>query len=162
MPGRFERVDGGKEFAVIVDYAHTPDGLENILRTAREMKPARVVTVFGCGGDRDRTKRPLMGALAAKYSDVVIATSDNPRSEEPETILSEIEVGILQELRPEVQYEKIVDRRQGIGRALELAQPGDIILVAGKGHENYQILKDKTIHFDDKEIIQEWLRQKEA
>lgn len=162
VPGRFERVDGGKEFAVIVDYAHTPDGLENILRTAREMKPARVVTVFGCGGDRDRTKRPLMGALAAKYSDVVIATSDNPRSEEPETILSEIEVGILQELRPEVQYEKIVDRRQGIGRALELAQPGDIILVAGKGHENYQILKDKTIHFDDKEIIQEWLRQKEA
>lgn len=162
VPGRFERVDGGKDFAVIVDYAHTPDGLENILRTAREMKPARVLTVFGCGGDRDRTKRPLMGALAARYSDVVIATSDNPRSEEPESILSEIEAGILRELRPEVQYEKIVDRRQGIGRALDLAQPGDIILVAGKGHENYQILKDKTIHFDDKEIIQEWLQQKEA
>nr|WP_320145608.1 UDP-N-acetylmuramoyl-L-alanyl-D-glutamate--2,6-diaminopimelate ligase [uncultured Anaeromusa sp.] len=162
VPGRFERVDGGKGFAVIVDYAHTPDGLENILRTAREMKPSRVVTVFGCGGDRDRTKRPLMGALAARYSDVVIATSDNPRSEEPESILNEIEAGILRELRPEVQYEKIVDRRQGIGRALELAQAGDIILVAGKGHENYQILKDKTIHFDDKEIIQEWLRQKEV
>ncbi len=159
VPGRFELVDAGQDFSVIVDYAHTPDGLENILHTARQIATKRILTVFGCGGDRDRTKRPIMGRIAASLSDVVIATSDNPRTEDPEAILSEVEAGVRQTLGSK-QHEKITDRRKAIFRAIELAEPQDIVVIAGKGHEDYQILKDRTIHFDDKEVAREAIRGK--
>ena len=151
VPGRFELVRGGQDFSVIVDYAHTPDGLENVLKTARQIAKQRIITVFGCGGDRDRTKRPIMGEIAARLSDVVLATSDNPRSEDPEFILSEVEQGVLPALHGNM-HEKITDRKKAIYRAVEIASKDDIIVIAGKGHEDYQILKDKTIHFDDKEV----------
>ena len=154
VPGRFELVDGGQDFSVIVDYAHTPDGLENILHTARQIAKKRIITVFGCGGDRDRTKRPIMGRIAAELSDVILATSDNPRTEDPEFILSQVEEGVREKLGSK-QHEKITDRRTAIFRAIELAAPEDIVVIAGKGHEDYQILKDKTIHFDDKEVAHE-------
>jgi len=159
VPGRFELVDAGQPFSVIVDYAHTPDGLENILKTAQQIAKQRIIVVFGCGGDRDRTKRPIMGKIAAQYSHVVIATSDNPRSEEPEQILEEIEVGIKEGLTDGKIYNKIIDRRQAIAHALHIAQRDDIVIIAGKGHENYQILKDKTISFDDKEVVKEIIRE---
>ncbi len=154
VPGRFEKIFADVPFTVIVDYAHTPDGVKNVLETARQIVKNRIITVFGCGGDRDNTKRPIMGRLAAKLSDIVIATSDNPRTENPNKILKEIELGINEEIGGKI-YECIVDRRQAIFRAIEIAQAGDIILILGKGHENYQILKDKTIHFDDREVAQE-------
>lgn len=159
VPGRFEIVDAGQPFSVIVDYAHTPDGLENILKTARRFAKRRVITVFGCGGDRDRTKRPIMGRLAAQYSEVVIATSDNPRSEEPAEILREIETGICAGLRPGATYEAIVDRREAIAKALFAAQPEDVVIIAGKGHETYQVLKDRVIDFDDREVVREIIRE---
>ena len=159
VPGRFELVDAGQDFSVIVDYAHTPDGLENILHTARQIAKKRIITVFGCGGDRDRTKRPIMGRIAAELSDVVIATSDNPRTEDPEFILSEVEAGVRETLGNK-QHEKITDRRTAIFRAIELAEPEDIVVIAGKGHEDYQILKDRTIHFDDKETARDAIRGK--
>ena len=159
VPGRFELVDEGQDFSVIVDYAHTPDGLENILHTARQIAKKRIITVFGCGGDRDRTKRPIMGHIAAELSDVVIATSDNPRTEDPEFILSQVEAGVRETLGSK-QHEKITDRRTAIFRAVELAEPEDIVVIAGKGHEDYQILKDRTIHFDDKEVAREAIRGK--
>ncbi|SDF07278.1 UDP-N-acetylmuramoyl-L-alanyl-D-glutamate--2,6-diaminopimelate ligase [Sporolituus thermophilus] len=159
VPGRFEIVDVGQPFTVIVDYAHTPDGLENILKTARQFAQRRIIAVFGCGGDRDRTKRPIMGRLAAEYADVVVATSDNPRTEDPVAILKEIEVGIREGIKPGKNYEVIVDRRQAIARALNLAEPQDIVIIAGKGHETYQILKDKTIPFDDREVAREIIRE---
>lgn len=162
VPGRFELVDEGQDFSVIVDYAHTPDGLENILRTARQITDRRILTVFGCGGDRDRTKRPVMGRIAAAMSDVVIVTSDNPRSEEPERILEDIEAGVQVALTKEKLHEKIIDRRTAIRRAVALAQTGDMVIIAGKGHENYQILQDKTIHFDDKEEVRAALREVES
>lgn len=158
VPGRFELVDAGQPFSVIVDFAHTPDGLENILKTAQQFAKGKIITVFGCGGDRDRTKRPIMGSIAVELSDVVIATSDNPRTEDPEQILLEIESGILKNLTTGKTYEKIVDRRQAIQRALELAGNEDIVIIAGKGHEPYQILKDRTIAFDDREIVRELIR----
>ena len=154
VPGRFELVKAGQDFSIIVDYAHTPDGVENVLKTARKIAKHRIIVVFGCGGDRDRTKRPIMGRLAAQLADVVIATSDNPRSEDPEFILSEVEAGVKETLGTK-QHEKITDRREAIFRAVELAQPDDIVVILGKGHEDYQILKDKTIHFDDKEVARE-------
>ena len=154
VPGRFERVEIDKPFSVIVDYAHTPDGLENVLRTAKQFVAGRLIAVFGCGGDRDRTKRPIMGALAARYADKVIVTSDNPRSEEPEFIIGQIMAGI-DTVEAQSRTEKITDRRQAIHQALEMAGPGDVILVAGKGHETYQILADRTIHFDDREVVRE-------
>ncbi len=160
VPGRFELVDGGQDFSVIVDYAHTPDGLENILQTAKQIAKQRIIVVFGCGGDRDRTKRPIMGGIAARYGDVVIATSDNPRTEDPKAILQEIEVGIKENLRAGKLYEKIEDRRQAIGRAIGLARTDDLVVIAGKGHEDYQILNTGKIHFDDKEVALEWLREK--
>ena len=159
VPGRFELVDAGQSFTVIVDYAHTPDGLENILKTAKQFAKQRIIAVFGCGGDRDRTKRPIMGKIAAEMADVVIATSDNPRSEDPDVILTEIEAGIKEGLTPNKQYEKIVDRRQAIVRALSIAQAEDVVIIAGKGHETYQILKDRTISFDDKQIAIEILEE---
>ena len=159
-PGRFELVSEGQPFAVIVDYAHTPDGLENILRTARQITQGKLITVFGCGGDRDRTKRPIMGRIAAELSDVILATSDNPRSEDPEAILQEVENGVREKLTSAKLHEKITDRRQAIARAIDLAKAGDTVVIAGKGHEDYQILRSGTIHFDDKEEVRKALRGK--
>lgn len=158
VPGRFELVDEGQTFSVIVDYAHTPDGLENILKTARQIAKQHIITVFGCGGDRDRTKRPIMGRIAAQLSDVVIATSDNPRTEDSEFILSQVEEGVLEAIGDK-KHKKITDRKSAIEEAISMASEGDIVIIAGKGHENYQILKDKTIHFDDKEIARDVLRR---
>ena len=158
VSGRFERVYADVPFTVIVDYAHTPDGVKNVIETARQIVKNKIITVFGCGGDRDNTKRPIMGRLAAELSDIVIATSDNPRSENPESILREIEVGIKEKIGGK-QYECIPDRKAAIFRAIEIATAGDIVLILGKGHENYQILKDKTIHFDDKEVALQGLSE---
>lgn len=151
VPGRFERVDAGQPFLVIVDYAHTPDALVNVLRLAREIvTPAqgRVLTVFGCGGDRDRGKRPLMGAAAGNVSEFVVVTSDNPRSEDPRLIINDAVVGLQ---RTAARWVIEPDRRAAIGMAMAEAAPGDLVLIAGKGHENYQILGKETVHFDDVE-----------
>ena len=155
VPGRFELVEAGQDFAIVVDYSHTPDCLEKALETSRDMKPKRILAVFGCGGDRDRTKRPIMGRIAAEKADIPIVTSDNPRSENPDAIVAEVEAGVKEGLHPGQQHEVIVDRRQAIYRAVELAQPGDIVLIAGKGHEDYQILNTGTIHFDDREVARD-------
>ena len=155
VPGRLERVAGATAFAVIVDYAHTDDALKNLLETVRELSPTRVITVFGCGGDRDRTKRPLMGAVASRLSDVVIVTSDNPRSEPPEAILEEIQRGMNGGRKAE--RHAIVDRREAIARALEMARPGDAVVIAGKGHETYQVLRDRTVPFDDRQVARDIL-----
>jgi UDP-N-acetylmuramoyl-L-alanyl-D-glutamate--2,6-diaminopimelate ligase len=155
VPGRLERVPGASGFAVIVDYAHTDDALKNLLETVRELGPTRVITVFGCGGDRDRTKRPLMGAVASRLSDVVIVTSDNPRSEPPEAILEEIQRGMNGGRKAE--RHAIVDRREAIARALEMARPGDAVVIAGKGHETYQVLRDRTVPFDDRQVARDIL-----
>lgn len=156
VPGRFELVDCGQPFAVVVDYAHTPDGLENILRTARQITPHHIITVFGCGGDRDKTKRPIMGRIAAAMSSAVIVTSDNPRSEDPAGIVDEVMAGVREKIGVKA-VESILDRRQAIFAAVAMAQPGDTVVIAGKGHEDYQILKDGTIHFDDREVAREAL-----
>lgn len=154
VPGRFERIFADIPFEIIVDYAHTPDGMKNVLETARQIVRNKIITVFGCGGDRDKTKRPVMGKIAAELSDIVIATSDNPRTENPEEILNEIEVGVKEKIGEKI-YKKISDRRKAIFHAVEIAEKGDIILILGKGHENYQILKDETIHFDDREVAED-------
>lgn len=162
VPGRFELVQAGQSFSVIVDYAHTPDGLENVLTTAKQLAKGKIIVVFGCGGDRDRTKRPIMGGLAIKYGDIVIATSDNPRSEDPEKILADIEVGIKATLVKDgasKMYEVIPDRRQAITKAIKLAESQDIVLIAGKGHETYQILKERTIDFDDRQVAREVIKE---
>lgn len=151
VPGRFELVEAGQDFAIVVDYSHTPDSLEKALTTARALHPNRIICVFGCGGDRDKTKRPIMGKIAAEEADIPIVTSDNPRSENPDTIVAEVEAGVKEGLKPGQHHEVIVDRRTAINRAVEIAQTGDIILIAGKGHETYQILNTGTIHFDDRE-----------
>lgn len=191
VPGRLEPVRAGQDFSVVVDYAHTDDALRNLLETVRELRPRRVVTVFGCGGDRDRTKRPLMGAVAARLSDVVVVTSDNPRSEPPEAIVDEILTGMgrphamraasgsrpaapgasrpLGASPPDPQaadkvnggrgadVHVIIDRREAIGRALEMAGPGYAVVIAGKGHETYQVLRDRTVPFDDRQVAREAL-----
>lgn len=150
VPGRFERVavDGTGLPAVVVDYAHTPDGLDKILRAARECSDGRVIAVFGCGGDRDRTKRPVMGEIGARLADVEIITSDNPRSEDPEQIVRSIEQGAI---RAGGKPIVIVDRAQAIRHAINIAQPEDIVVIAGKGHETYQIIGERTLSFDDRE-----------
>jgi len=153
-PGRFERVGHAGDFAVVVDYAHTDDALLNVLRTARAVTRGRVITVFGCGGDRDRTKRAPMGEVAARLSDVVVATSDNPRTEDPEAILADIEAGLRTAGKP---YLKMVDRRAAIQKAVGEARPGDLVLIAGKGHEDYQIIGAEKQHFDDREVAREAL-----
>lgn len=158
VPGRFELIDQGQPFAVVVDYAHTPDGLENILQTAKEIVDNNILVVFGCGGDRDATKRPIMGGIAADYADVCLVTSDNPRTEDPVKIVEQVEVGVKEHLRSGCQYKVIVDRAEAIHAALKMAQAGDVVLIAGKGHEDYQILKDRTIHFDDREVAREALK----
>ncbi len=156
VPGRLERVNAGQDFAIIVDYAHTDDALKNLLETVRELGPKRVITVFGCGGDRDRTKRPLMGAVASRLSDTVIVTSDNPRSEPPEAIIEEVRRGMLPGRGGEVFA--IVDRREAIARALEMAHPGAAVVIAGKGHETSQTLRDRTVPFDDRQVVRDLLR----
>lgn len=158
VAGRVEAVNAGQPFAVIVDYAHTPDGLENVLRTVKEFAKGRVLTVFGCGGDRDKTKRPIMGKIAAKYSDFVVVTSDNPRTEDPALILKDIEAGLIEINTPREAYEMIVDRREGIQKAIEMASPDDVVLIAGKGHETYQIIGQTTIDFDDRIVAQDVIR----
>lgn len=158
VPGRMEIVDGGQPFLVLVDYAHTPDGLENVLQAVRAISCGRIITVFGCGGDRDRTKRPVMGGIAAEYSDYIIVTSDNPRSEPPERILTDIEAGIVsKDITPD-RYQLLVDRSEAIQHAISMAQPEDIVLLAGKGHETYQIFREGTVHFDDREAAREAIR----
>jgi UDP-N-acetylmuramoyl-L-alanyl-D-glutamate--2,6-diaminopimelate ligase len=151
VPGRFERIDCGQPFLVVVDFAHTEAALRNVISLVRQtVKPgARVITIFGCGGDRDRTKRPMMGAAAAELSDYVVITSDNPRSEDPLAIINDVMVGIGRHDTPHVSEP---DRKMAIQRAMQLARPGDAVLLAGKGHETYQILKDRTIDFDDRVI----------
>jgi UDP-N-acetylmuramoyl-L-alanyl-D-glutamate--2,6-diaminopimelate ligase len=147
VPGRLELVPARRQFQVFVDYAHTPDALGNVLKTLRELEPHRLITVFGCGGDRDRQKRSLMAEMVDRNADYAIITSDNPRKEDPNAIIAEIEKGFRS-----TRYEKIADRSQAIGRAIALAQPRDIVLIAGKGHENYQEFADHTIPFDDIQV----------
>ncbi len=156
VPGRAEIITEGLPFDVMLDYAHTPDALENILTTIRTYAKGRIVTLFGCGGDRDRTKRPKMAVAAAKYSDFLIVTSDNPRTEDPEAIIAEILCGLEGATVP---YEVIVNRKEAIGYAIRNARPGDLILLAGKGHEDYQIIGKEKYHFDEKEIVKEFLEQ---
>lgn len=156
VPGRFEEVFSSHDFTVVVDYAHTPDGLENILRTGRELTNNRLITVFGCGGDRDRTKRPLMGEIAARYSDFCVVTSDNPRSEEPEDIIADIVPGL--ERVPQSRYAIIADRAEAIRQAIHLARPGDLVIIAGKGHETYQLVKGQRLDFDDRKVAQKILQ----
>jgi len=158
VPGRFEQIDLGQPFMVVVDYAHTDDALQKLLETARELHPAgRMITLFGCGGERDRTKRPLMGAAAGRLSDVVVLSSDNPRSEDPLKIINDAVVG-LQRTAAKVLVEP--DRERALELALEQARPGDMVLLAGKGHETTQVLKDRTINFDDREVARRILRER--
>jgi UDP-N-acetylmuramoyl-L-alanyl-D-glutamate--2,6-diaminopimelate ligase len=152
-PGRFQRIvkPTNKAPTCIVDYAHTPDGLENVLKTAKQILPTggKLISVFGCGGDRDRTKRPAMGAISAKYADYSFITSDNPRTEDPEQIVADILAGVEQLEKVEIE----LDRALAIQKAVQKASPEDLVVIAGKGHENYQIFAEKTIHFDDREEV---------
>jgi UDP-N-acetylmuramoyl-L-alanyl-D-glutamate--2,6-diaminopimelate ligase len=170
VPGRFQVVSGPKdEITVVVDYAHTDDALRNLLETARPLARGRLITVFGCGGDRDRTKRPLMGAVAGRLSDLIVITSDNPRSEDPARIIEEVQRGITADVRRATGSGRpgpgegrdrlltIVDRRGAIAKAIELARPGDLVLVAGKGHEKYQVIGDRVLPFDDAAVAREAL-----
>ena len=156
MPGRCEIVvnTNNLKFEIILDYAHTPDALENILKTVREFTKGRLISVFGCGGDRDKTKRAIMGKIGTELSDISVITSDNPRTEEPMQIIKDVAHGIEKD-----NYEIVENRRDAIKRAMEIASPGDIIVIAGKGHEDYQVLKEKTIHFDEREVISDILKE---
>jgi UDP-N-acetylmuramoyl-L-alanyl-D-glutamate--2,6-diaminopimelate ligase len=156
VPGRFERVDEGQPFLVVVDYAHTDDALQNVLKTARELARDRLIVLFGCGGDRDRTKRPLMGEATGTLADFVVLTSDNPRSEDPVASMNDALVGLQRTARP---YLAEVDRETAIRKTLAEAHEGDVVVLAGKGHETYQILKDQTIPFDDREVARKVLRE---
>jgi UDP-N-acetylmuramoyl-L-alanyl-D-glutamate--2,6-diaminopimelate ligase len=163
VPGRLERVENGCGITILVDYAHTGDALENVLKTLRELTHGRLITVFGCGGDRDRSKRPVMGELAVRYSDLAVVTSDNPRTEAPRSILDEICAGIIptaaRRYEPDelaagcdkAGYVVIEERRDAIRAAVRAARPGDVLLIAGKGHEDYQIIGKDRHHFDDRE-----------
>lgn len=154
--GRFEKVPGTKELTVIVDYAHTPDGLENVLKEAQKIKTSKLICVVGAGGDRDKKKRPIMADIAVKYSDQVVFTSDNPRTEDPNEILKD-----MTDHLSEANYVKVVDRKEGIKTALDLASGQDIVLIAGKGHENYQIIGEVKHHFDDLEEVQHYFQSQE-
>jgi UDP-N-acetylmuramoyl-L-alanyl-D-glutamate--2,6-diaminopimelate ligase len=165
VPGRFQVVSGAKdEVTVVVDYAHTDDALRNLLETARPLANGRLITVFGCGGDRDRTKRPLMGAVAGRLSDLIVITSDNPRSEDPVRIIEEIQRGITPDTRRDTAQRilAIVDRREAIGKAIELARSGDLVLIAGKGHEKYQVVGAQVRPFDDVAVAREALGRKRS
>lgn len=155
VSGRFELVDKGQDFSVVVDYAHTPDGIENVLKLAQDLKPHRVITVFGCGGDRDKEKRPIMGEIVSRFSDHFVITADNPRNEDPQRIADDIKRGIQHK-----DYEEIPDRYEAIKYALKEAQPGDLVMLLGKGHETTQTLKNKTIHFNDVEVAEEILQER--
>lgn len=158
VPGRFQRIDEGQPFFVVVDYAHADDAMRNLITTARELNPSgRIITVFGAGGERDRSTRPLMGEASGSLSDLVILTSDNPRSEDPLRIINDVVVG-LQKVNANYRIEQ--DRDVALEMAIEEARPGDIVLLAGKGHENYQILRDRTFEFDDREKARAILRRK--
>jgi UDP-N-acetylmuramoyl-L-alanyl-D-glutamate--2,6-diaminopimelate ligase len=152
VPGRFEPVDEGQPFTVVVDYSHTPDSLENALRAARELGDGRVLCVFGCGGDRDRAKRPLMGRVASELADVAVLTSDNPRGEDPDAIIAEALAGAVGDVEVEP------DRREAIALAVELARPGDVVVIAGKGHEQGQEIAGRKLPFDDRDVAREVLR----
>lgn len=154
VPGRFERVSGDEDFAVIVDYAHTPDSLEKTLDSARSLCAGRLISVFGCGGDRDKEKRALMGGVSARSADFTIITSDNPRSEDPEEILNQVEEGIKGK---GISYSRITNRREAIETAISMAMAGDIVVIAGKGHEKGQIFADRVVPFDDREVAREAL-----
>ncbi|MDE6182699.1 MAG: UDP-N-acetylmuramoyl-L-alanyl-D-glutamate--2,6-diaminopimelate ligase [Eubacteriales bacterium] len=154
VKGRIQTIPNNKGFNVIVDYAHSPDGLDNIIKAVREFTKGRIITVFGCGGDRDRKKRPIMGEISAKLSDYTIITSDNPRSEVPESIIDEIETGVSPITK---EYEKITSRKEAIFKAIKIAKPNDSVIIAGKGHEDYEIFADKIIHFNDTEVANEAL-----
>jgi UDP-N-acetylmuramoyl-L-alanyl-D-glutamate--2,6-diaminopimelate ligase len=167
VPGRFERIDLDQPFDVLVDYAHTDDALRNLLRAVRELGPRRILTVFGCGGDRDRGKRPLMGFAAAEGSDLVVVTSDNPRGEDPLAIIEEILPGVRRAIGGDergpldpARCLVIPDRKEAIGRALSLAAAGDCVVIAGKGHETYQFLRDRTVPFDDREVARDLLKRR--
>jgi UDP-N-acetylmuramoyl-L-alanyl-D-glutamate--2,6-diaminopimelate ligase len=175
VPGRFQVVSNGSDdLTVIVDYAHTDDALRNLLETARSLAPGRLLTVFGCGGDRDRTKRPLMGAVAGRLSDLVVVTSDNPRTEDPAAIIEEILRGMPAPGERVVQaagarrtvfgpdVHTVADRRAAIEQAIELAAPGDVVIVAGKGHEKYQVIGDRVLAFDDAEVAREALARRRS
>jgi UDP-N-acetylmuramoyl-L-alanyl-D-glutamate--2,6-diaminopimelate ligase len=158
VSGRFQRIDLGQPFFVVVDYAHTDDALENLIRTARELNPkGRIITLFGCGGGKDRTKRPVMGEVTGRLSDLTILSSDNPRDEDPLKIISDIIVG-LQKTAGKYLIEP--DREKAIGVAMDEARAGDIVLLAGKGHENYQILAERTLEFDDRDMARRALRER--
>jgi UDP-N-acetylmuramoyl-L-alanyl-D-glutamate--2,6-diaminopimelate ligase len=158
VPGRMQTIDAGQDFTVIVDYAHTDDALRSLLETVRELSPVRVITVFGCGGERDPSKRPLMGAVAAKLSDWVVITNDNPRSEAPESIIEQIQRGMGSRVVDTTLV--IPDRRDAIERALQLAESGDAVVIAGKGHESVQVLRDRSVPFDDRQIVRQLLAQR--
>ena len=155
-PGRFEYINCGQEFEVVVDYAHTEDGLKNVLESIRKIKQRRCLVVFGCGGDRDKEKRPLMGSVVSEYADVIVITNDNPRSEEPQVIADQIKAGI----KTEIKVHQILDRKEAIKYVLSNAKAGDTILIAGKGHEKTQEIGGKRVPFDDREIVRELLGSK--
>ena len=154
VKGRLERVPTDTDYAVIIDYAHTPDGMENVLNAVNSFKKGRIITVFGCGGDRDATKRPIMGDIGTRLSDIAVITSDNPRTEEPQKIIDDILKGVRGG-----EYKVIPDRREAIGYALSIAKSGDVVLLLGKGQETYQILGTEKIHFDEREIVKEFLEK---
>ena len=154
VKGRIEVVPTDTNYTIIIDYAHSPDGLQNIISSLKEIAEGRVVTLFGCGGDRDRTKRPKMGKIAAELSDFCVVTSDNPRSEDPQKIIEDILEGMKDTKTP---YKVVINRKEAIKWAMDNAKPKDIILLAGKGHETYQILPTGTIHFDEREAVAEIL-----
>jgi UDP-N-acetylmuramoyl-L-alanyl-D-glutamate--2,6-diaminopimelate ligase len=167
VPGRFQMVSASTDdVRVVVDYAHTDDALKNLLETARPLAQGRLITVFGCGGDRDRTKRPLMGTVASRLSDLVVLTSDNPRSEDPLRIIEEIKLGIIQPVEPGAPKRASTpltvnpDRRLAIEHAIRTAQPGDLVIIAGKGHEKYQVIGDRTLAFDDVEVARTALQSR--
>ncbi|MDP3447600.1 MAG: UDP-N-acetylmuramoyl-L-alanyl-D-glutamate--2,6-diaminopimelate ligase, partial [Eubacteriales bacterium] len=156
VSGRLEPVKTNRDFSVFVDYAHTPDALENVLKTVQQFAKGRVICVFGCGGDRDRAKRPIMGEIAGRFSEFAVITSDNPRTEDPMAIIESIEEGVK---RSGTKYAVIENRKEAIRYALSAALSDDVIMIAGKGHENYQEIKGTKYHFDDKEIVEELLTE---
>lgn len=158
VPGRFELVPGDQPFAVVVDYAHTPDGLDNVLRAARQVARGRVIVAFGCGGDRDRAKRPAMGEIAARLADEVIVTTDNPRGEDPAAIAAEVVEGVRRVAG--VRHRVVLDREEAVRAAVDDAEEGDVVIIAGKGHETYQIFRDRTVPFDDREAARRALAAK--
>jgi len=155
VPGRLERIENPSAINIFVDYAHTPDALSNVINTLRQISAKRIIVVFGCGGDRDKTKRPIMGRIVTELCDHAVITSDNPRSEDPSAIIEDITRGISK-----TNYAVVPDRAAAIRAALSMGAPGDTVLIAGKGHETYQILNDNVIHFDDREVVRECLRSK--